>query len=346
MRLPCFRSVPLVFIVTPCFSLDSRCPSHTTQTIGFFFKDQLRQFAIFTPLSAAAVAVLLRAMQFTGPRMPLYVWSALFAFSLVVITVYPEYIAPLIDKYIELPPSPLRTAVQGLARRVNFPLTKLYLVAGSVRSAHSNAYFYGFFNNKRIVLFDTLVGTPAAEGLEEAMADAVQAAGGRSKTRESSARDGKGCTVPQIVAVVAHELGHWAHSHVLRMFALQQALTLLQFSVFAELLQYGPLYKEFGFGSVRPPFIGFLLVFTYVFAPLNSVVQLGTNAFVRHNEYQADAYAADLDLATDLRSALLKLHSDNGGFPVHDWLHSLMHRSHPTLLERLEALEGVEEKAK
>jgi STE24 endopeptidase len=272
-------------------------------------------------------------MEFTGPRMPLYVWGALFVFSLGIITIYPDYIAPLMDKYIELPESPLREAIVSLCDRVHFPLTKLYMVAGSVRSAHSNAYFYGFFNNKRIVIFDTLIGKEAATGIEKAMIDAARDAG--AKGNRVGASPGAGCSVPQVVAIVAHELGHWAHNHVLQLFSLQQALTLGQFVLFAKLLDYGPMYTEFGFGDARPPFIGFLLAFTFVFAPLNTLVSLGINGLVRKNEYQADAYAARLGLSDALSGALIKLHSDNGSFPVHDWLHSLLHRSHPTLLERL-----------
>ncbi|EGD79113.1 Afc1 protein [Salpingoeca rosetta] len=186
------------------------------QTAGFFIKDQLKGTVLTSVLMFMFVPAFVRIIVWAGDAFYFYAWLFSMLFSLFTISVYPDFIAPLFDKYTDLPTGPLRTAIEALASSLDFPLTKLLVVEGSKRSAHSNAYFFGFFKNKRIVLFDTLMGPDS--GVPK---DAVPAA---AATNSSS--DSKGCTVPQITAVVAHELGHWYHNHVLKGFVLQQGILL------------------------------------------------------------------------------------------------------------------------
>ena len=124
---------------------------------------------------------------------------------LFLMTIYPSCIAPLFDKYTPLPEGNLRTRIEALAKQIDFPLTKLYVVEGSKRSAHSNAYFYGFFKNKRIVLYDTLLEdyTPLNEDSAESEKEEVK----EKKT---------GCSTEEVLAVLGHELGHWKLNHVLK----------------------------------------------------------------------------------------------------------------------------------
>ena len=128
---------------------------------------------------------------------------------LFLMTIYPSCIAPLFDKYTPLPEGELRTKIENLAKQIDFPLTKLYVVEGSKRSAHSNAYFYGFFKNKRIVLYDTLLEdyTPLNEEGTEVEKPEKSEEGKEKKT---------GCSSDEVLAVLGHELGHWKLNHVLK----------------------------------------------------------------------------------------------------------------------------------
>lgn len=130
-----------------------------------------------------------------------------------LMTIYPSCIAPLFDKYTPLPEGDLRTKIEELAKQIDFPLTKLYVVEGSKRSAHSNAYFYGFFKNKRIVLYDTLLEdyTP----LNEEGTEAEKPMEGKEKKT--------GCSTEEVLAVLGHELGHWKLNHVLKGIVIFQA---------------------------------------------------------------------------------------------------------------------------
>ena len=200
----------------------------------------------------------------------------------------------------------LKTKIEALAERIKFPLKKLYVIDGSKRSSHSNAYFYGFGKNKHIVLYDTLI--------------------------EHSNNE-------EICAVLAHEIGHWQMSHTLKLMGVTQANLLFIFWLFSLFIHSNKLYSDFGF-STMPTLIGFML-FQFIYSPLESVTGFLMHVYQRKNEYEADAYALKLGYASTLRSALIKLSVKNlGGFNV-DPLYSAWNHSHPSLVERLNAL-GVE----
>ena len=126
-------------------------------------------------------------------------------------TVYADYIAPLFDTYVPLPPGELRVQIEELAASLDFPLYKLYVVEGSKRSSHSNAYMYGFHKNKRIVLFDSLIEGYRPEGAPE-VEPAVK------KVSEVA----KGCSIKEIIAILAHELGHWKLNHNVKNLLISQ----------------------------------------------------------------------------------------------------------------------------
>lgn len=127
------------------------------QTMGFFLKDQVKKFVLSMAIGAPVMAALLWIIQIGGDYFFFYVWIFLLCVTFFFMTIYPEFIAPLFDKYTLLKDGDLKTKIEALAARLEFPLKKLYVVEGSKRSAHSNAYFYGFWKNKRIVLYDTLI---------------------------------------------------------------------------------------------------------------------------------------------------------------------------------------------
>jgi STE24 endopeptidase len=127
------------------------------QTIGFFIKDNIKKFVVSFVLTIPILALLLFIIRIGGDYFFIYAWLFITLVSLFFITVYADFIAPLFDKYVPLPAGELRTRIEELAKSLSFPLYKLYVVEGSKRSSHSNAYMYGFYKSKRIVLFDTLI---------------------------------------------------------------------------------------------------------------------------------------------------------------------------------------------
>lgn len=308
------------------------------QTYGFFVKDQIKSFLVGLVLSIPLTGAVVYIIQVGGNMVFLYLWAFIILMSLFLMTIYPEFIAPLFDKYTPLPEGELKSRIEQLSASVKFPLKKLYVVEGSKRSEHSNAYFYGFFKNKRIVLFDTLLKdyvpvdkkdkTPSTDSEEPLVSPA-----------DSSVVTKKGCDTEEVLAVLAHELGHWKYNHVLKSMVVMQLNLLFMLYSFQYLFQYRPLYSAFGFYNAQPILLGLIIVLQYVFSPYNQLVQFLMTCMTRHFEFQADAFGKSQGKAVFLRKALLKINKDNLGFPVCDWMFSLYHNSHPPLLERLQALD-------
>lgn len=307
------------------------------QTLGFFIKDKLKKFVVSQIISTPVVSGLVYIIKAGGDYFFLYLWGFTMVVVMFFMTVYPDYIAPLFDKYEPLPEGDLKTRIEELAAQIEFPLTKLYVVEGSKRSAHSNAYFYGFFKNKRIVLYDTLLEeyTPLNEkGKENEDSKEID--------KQESSEKKTGCNTSEVLAVLGHELGHWKLNHVLKGIIISQVNLFLVFAVFGSLYKYSPLYQTFGFHQSQPAFIGLIIVMQFVFAPYNEILQFLLTMFSRYNEFQADAFAKKLGHSVNLKSALIKLNEDNLGFPVYDPIYSAWHHSHPPILERISALEDKE----
>jgi len=293
------------------------------QTLSFYFFDKLKKFAVSQIIFAPVITTLVVIIKAGGKYFFFYLWLFTCLLMLFFMTIYPDFIAPIFDKYEPLREGELKTRIELLAKRVEFPLKKLYVVEGSKRSAHSNAYFYGFFNNKRIVLYDTLLH-------------------GYIQPKEGEANRETGCNDDEVLAVLGHELGHWKLNHVLKGIIISQVNIGLIFAVFSLLHDAAPLYEAFGF-TTKPSFIGLVIVMQFVFAPYNEILTLLMNMFSRHNEFEADQFGAKLGFASHLKSGLLKLNKDNLSFPVHDHLFSAWHHSHPPLLARLRELSVKED---
>ncbi|XP_022094831.1 CAAX prenyl protease 1 homolog [Acanthaster planci] len=333
------------------------------QTAGFFIKDQIKMFLVTQALMAPIAAGLLYIIQMGGQYFFIYAWLFAFVVSLIMITIYADYIAPLFDTFTPLPEGELRTKIEELARSIAFPLYKLYVVEGSKRSSHSNAYFYGFFKNKRIVLFDTLLedytpvgkkeekpkeqSEPTTPPDESPEPDKGEETGPKEdpastepakEDEEKNEKKKTGCNDEEVLAVLAHELGHWKLSHNLKNLVISQVNLFLCLFLFALLIERKELFEAFGFYGTQPTLIGLVIIFQFVFSPYNEVLSFCMTVLCRRFEFQADAFAKSLRRATELRTALIKLHKDNLGFPLADWLYSTWHYSHPPLLERLAAL--------
>ncbi|XP_071498680.1 CAAX prenyl protease 1 homolog [Diadema antillarum] len=352
--------VGLPWVLYSTFVIEER-HGFNKQTLGFFVKDQLKKFVVMQAISLPILAGLLFIIRMGGQYFFIYAWAFTLVISVFLITIYADYIAPLFDKFTPLPEGDLRTKIEGLAKSIEFPLYKLYVVEGSKRSSHSNAYFYGFFKNKRIVLFDTLLEdyTPVDKAKEAKEGDEGEekkeedkkllssdaAAAGETDAKEETKEEEKeekkkktGCNTEEVLAVLAHELGHWKLGHNLKNFVISQVNIFLCLFLFALLIERTEFFNAFGFYDTYPTLIGLLIIFQFVFSPYNEVLSFLMTVLTRRFEFQADAFARSLHKASPLRMALIKLHKDNLGFPVADWLYSAVHYSHPPLLERIAAL--------
>ncbi len=285
------------------------------QTPRIFVTDLLKTnlliFALVPPVLAAFSAIIGR----TGDHFFYYVWLFGAGLQVFMITIYPIAILPLFNKLSPLQPGEIKTGVEALAKRLAFPLHELFVIDGSRRSAHSNAYFFGLPWKKHIVIYDTLI----------------------EKSEPS-----------EVVAVLAHELGHWKLGHTTRLFAISQAHFFYIFALFSVFINNRSLYADFGFVAERPIIIGFLL-FSDALAPMDMVIKLLMNILSRRYEFEADAFARGLGFEQDLARSLIRLQIQNLSTMDADWMYANYHFSHPILAERLKALswtatEKVEDK--
>lgn len=297
--------VHLPFALYSTFVIEAR-HGFNKQTLGLFFMDKLKGFGLFVAIGYPVTAGLIVVIHWGGAHFYLYVWAFLFVLSLVMITLYPVLIMPLFNKFTPLADGPLRTRIEALASRLHFPLTQLFVVDGSKRSSHSNAYFFGLFKSKRIVLFDTLLAQ---------------------------------ATHDEIVAILGHELGHWQLWHTAQGFVIQQVYTFACFYVFGLCMHDRELFASFGFaGDATPVLVGFLLFSQTMWAPVDHALSFLVTLNTRKNEFQADAFAVDLGYARALKTGLTKLALENLSNMNPDALYSAYHYSHPPLVERLNAI--------
>jgi len=308
--------VSLPFEIYSTFSIEQRYGFNKT-TASLFITDKLKTLALTAIIGAPILAGLLALIRAVGPRfLAAYVGGFVLCVSLFFMTIFPIWIQPLFNKYEPLEPGALRTAIEDLARSVSYPLYKIFTVDGSKRSGHSNAYMFGFFKFKRIVIYDTL--------LTQASHD-------------------------EIVAILAHELGHWYHFHTLLGFVVTQLYTVAAFATFATVMSHADIYRSFGFAADpaapdshtagAPIMIGLLLFFTTLWEPVDHFLSFLLTLNSRRMEFQADAYATNLRKHDPLQRGLVKITFENLGVLDPDPWYSAYHYSHPPLLERLKAID-------
>ncbi|KOS15481.1 caax prenyl protease 1 [Malassezia pachydermatis] len=236
-----------------------------------FFTDKIKELLLTGIITVPLIALFVTVVRWAGDQFVVYVVLLIMAVVVFGSVIYPTLIQPLFNKLTPLPEGVLRDRVTALAKQLNFPLKHLYMIDGSRRSSHSNAYFYGFVpgGSKHIVIYDTLI--------------------------EQSTPD-------EIEAVLAHELGHWKYGHPTKLVAMSFVQIFLNLCVFAVFIHNKSLFRAFGFGSdasavarvsYLPVMIGMEL-FNLVVHPADALLQFTLNAVVRRYEYQADAFAAQL----------------------------------------------------
>nr|AIC32889.1 STE24 [Puccinellia tenuiflora] len=298
----------LPFSLYSTFVIETR-HGFNKQTIWLFIRDMIKGIFLSILLAPPIVAAIIIIVQNGGPYLAIYLWGFMFALALLMMTIYPIMIAPLFNKFTPLPEGSLREKIEKLADSLKFPLKKLFVVDGSTRSSHSNAYMYGFFKNKRIVLYDTLI---------------------------------QQCIDNEVVSVLAHELGHWKLNHTTYSFVAVQLLTFLQFGGYTLVRNSKDLFESFGFDD-QPVIIG-LIIFMHTIIPVQHVLSFCLNLVSRAFEFQADAFAKNLGYAPELRGALVKLQEENSFAMNTDPGYSAYHFSHPPLVEGFFALEDLDTK--
>ena len=273
-------------------------------TLGLFFADLFKQTLLGIAVGAPVILAVLWLMGAMGPFWWLYVWLFWSIFNLLVMFIYPTWVAPLFNKFSPLEDGEMKTRIEALLARCGFRSSGLFVMDGSKRSSHGNAYFTGFGNNKRIVFFDTLLSR---------------------------------LTPTEVEAVLAHELGHFRKKHVVKHIAVMFATSLGLLWLLGQLIDAPWFYNGLGV-PVANTALGLILfflvipVFSFPFSPLTSYIS-------RRHEFEADAYAAEHADAGELSRALVKLYQDNASTLTPDPLHSLFYDSHPPAAQRIARLQ-------
>jgi STE24 endopeptidase len=279
-------------------------------TKGLWLGDMVKGALVGAVIGLPLLWVVLSLMGKTGSLWWLYAWAVWSGFQLLMMVLYPTFIAPLFNKFTALDDASLQARIEGLMGRVGFASKGLFVMDGSKRSAHGNAYFSGFGANKRIVFFDTLLARLAPQEIE---------------------------------AVLAHELGHFKLKHIVKRIVVMFAVSLAFLALLGFLKEQAWFYTGLGvtplLGAPNDAmalllFLLVLPVFTFAFSPLTSISS-------RKHEFEADAFAAKHSDARDLVSALVKMYEDNASTLTPDPLHSTFYDSHPPASVRIAQLHSA-----
>lgn len=263
-------------------------------------KGSLFAFIIGTPLLAGILAFL----TYSGAYSWLWCWIAVTLFMIIIQFVAPTWIMPLFNKFTPLEDGELRQAIMNFAEKANFPLGNVFVMDGSKRSSKSNAFFTGFGKNRRIALFDTLVEKHS---------------------------------VPELVAVLAHEAGHYKKGHIIRSMAISIIYLGFMFWVLSVFITEKGLFDAFFMERVSV-YAG-LVFFSMLFSPVDMILSLAMKAHSRANEYEADRFALEnTGSAVEMVSALKKLHVDNLANLTPHPFYVFLNYTHPPLVQRIAAL--------
>lgn len=299
-------TLDLPFDLYRTFKLEQRF-GFNRMTLPLWLKDLAMSSVVGAVIGLPLAALLLWLMAATGPLWWLWAFGALAGFTLLMQGIYPTVIAPLFNKFEPLADTAMVSRVQALMQRCGFQAQGLYVMDGSKRSAHANAYFTGFGATKRVVFFDTLL---------------------------------KRLSPGEIEAVLAHELGHFHHRHVPKRIVTMMVVWLVSLALLGWLMKQPAFYAGLGvIPSLTAPNHGVALVLLMMVGPVFGFFIGPVSAAVsRRHEFEADAYACAQARSADLSGALLKLYEDNANTLTPDPLYVRMHYSHPPASERLAAL--------
>jgi len=287
------------------FNIEARF-GFNKMTLKLYLLDAVKGTLLGAVLGLPLLFAVLWMMSAMGELWWLYVWGVWVTFNLLLLFIYPTYIAPMFNKFEPLQDEAQKLRIESLLARCGFQSSGLFVMDGSKRSSHGNAYFTGFGKTKRIVFFDTLL---------------------------------QRLSPGEIDAVLAHELGHFKHRHVIKRIAFTFAVSLGFLWVLAQLLHAEWFYLGMGV-TTQSTAIALLLffmalpVFTFLLHPL-------TSAYSRKHEFEADAYAAQQTDANELVNALVKLYQDNAKTLTPDPLYATFYESHPPAPIRIAHLQKL-----
>ncbi len=300
MLISALIDIPFEYYKT--FTVDERF-GFNKMTKAMFFGDLVKHSLVGLALGAPILFAALWLMQGAGQYWWFYLWVVWSAFNIIMLAVYPTFIAPLFNKFTPLADENLKSRIEALLVKCGFKSQGLFVMDGSARSSHGNAYFTGFGSSKRVVFFDTLLSRLNTEEIE---------------------------------AVLAHELGHFKHHHVIKRIVMLFAMSFFGLALLGWLINEAWFYN--GLGVTTPSnhmaLILFLLVspvFMFLLRPLMA-------SYSRKNEFEADDYAAKHANANHLVEALVKLYRDNASTLTPDPLHSAFYDSHPPASIRISKL--------
>ncbi len=269
-------------------------------TLPQFFKDQLISMGLMVAIGMPILAIILWVMDSLGDLWWLYAWAILISFSLLMSWLFPTVIAPLFNKFTPMEDGSLKNRIQSLLERCGFSSNGIFIMDGSRRSGHGNAYFTGLGNNKRIVFFDTLI-----ESLDE----------------------------EELEAVLAHELGHFKCKHVIKMLVASSIMTLISFAILGWIITEDWFFS--GLGVNTDSNAAALLLFTMI-APVFTIFMQPISAyFQRKFEFEADDFATQNAQGSKMISGLVKLYEENASTLTPDPLYSAFHYSHPPAAIRI-----------
>ncbi len=272
-----------------------------------FIKDHLMQLGLGAVIGLPLLGLILWVMNAVGSLWWLWAWGILISFSLLMSWLYPTVIAPLFNKFTPMEDGALKERISGLLARCGFNSQGIFIMDGSKRSGHGNAYFTGLGNNKRIVFFDNLVASLDDEELE---------------------------------AVLAHELGHFRCKHVIKMLVATSIMTLISFAVLGMLISQDWFYTGLGVDVAQKSNAIALLLFMLISSSFTFFMQPISAYFQRQFEFEADDFAAANAKASKLVSGLVKLYEENASTLTPDPLYSAFHYSHPPAAIRIAHLES------
>ncbi|MGB9476704.1 MAG: M48 family metallopeptidase [Candidatus Udaeobacter sp.] len=291
------------------FKLEQRFGFNTT-TIKTWIIDRVKGFLLAVLLGYPLLALVLKLIEWTGANWWIWAAAVVVAFQLLLLLIAPALIMPLFNKFTPLPEGTLRERLFALARRTRFPTRNIDVMDGSKRSRHSNAFFTGLGRFRKVVLFDTLITQ---------------------------------LTEPELEAVLAHEIGHYKKHHIVKMLSVSIAGMFVAFATIAWLARQQWFYRAFGFqhhaGFASANVLPAMLIFALLAGTVTFWVSPLTHSWSRRFEYEADAFArANMGETQSLIQALRKLSEKNLSNLTPHRLYSAFYYSHPTVLEREQAL--------
>ena len=298
----CLQVLSLPFEIYSTFVLEEKHGFNRT-TPATFFSDHLKALFLGALIGMPVLGLIIWLFE-TVDHAWLWGWLAVTAFSLLITYIAPNWLMPLFHKFAPLEEGELLSAIEEMAEKCDFPLQGVYVIDGSKRSTKSNAFFTGFGKNKRIALFDTLIEKHS---------------------------------IDELVAVLAHEIGHFKKKHIVQRIAVSTLTTAAMFFLLGLLLKNEALFAAFGVEQTSTWLS--LIFFTLLLQPLSRLLSVLGAIWSRRHEYEADAYAAQVTGHPEhLASALKELSSHNLSNLTPHPFHVFLHYSHPPLVERLRAL--------